>query len=152
MGGGDKSCVSGIKKQTMSTRHQLSVNASLVGAFLAGMTISLILGLPHSRTLVLLAILLAALATIYLGAALSAGRTPQVLMEGLAACGFIALAMLGVWRSPFFLVIGYLAHGLWDLAHHRGGLKSRIAVWWPPFCLVYDWVLAGAICLRWFTH
>ena len=135
----------------MSTRHRPSVNASLVGTFLAGVTISLILGLPRSQALVLLAILLAALATIYLGAVLSAGRTPQVLMEGLAACGFIALATLGVWRSPLFLVIGYMAHGLWDLVHHRGGLQNRIAAWWPPFCLVYDWVLAGAICLRWFT-
>ena len=130
-------------------RRLLPLRASLSGAFLAGVTVSLVMGLSRSRAIVLLAILLAALATIYLGAALSAGRTSQVLMEGFAACAFIALATLGVWRSPRFLVIGYLAHGLWDLAHHRGGPPSRIAAWWPPFCLVYDWVIAGAVCLRW---
>lgn len=130
----------------MPARHHL--NALLAGAFLAGVTASLIIGLPRSRAFVLLAILLGALAAVYIGAALSTGRTEYAVLEGLIACAFVALAALGVWRSPLFLVIGYLAHGLWDLAHHRGGLPTRIAAWWPPFCLVYDWVIAGALCLR----
>lgn len=133
----------------MSTHNWGNLKAFLAGAFLAGVTVSLVMGLPRSRAFVLLAILLAASATIYLGAALSAKRTQQVLVEGLAACAFIALATLGAWRSPLFLVVGYLAHGLWDLAHQQQGIPTRIAVWWPPFCLVYDWVIAGAICLRW---
>lgn len=133
----------------MFARHRSDLIASLTGAFLAGVTVSLVLDLSRSRVLVLLAILLAAFSTVYVGAALSTGRTPQVLMEGLAACAFIALATLGIWRTPLFLVAGYLAHGLWDLAHHRKGFPTQIVAWWPPFCLIYDWVLAGAICLRW---
>jgi hypothetical protein len=61
----------------------------------------------------------------------------------------MALATLGVWRSPLFLAVGYLAHGLWDLAHHQKGIPTRVTAWWPPFCLAYDWVMAGALCLQW---
>lgn len=125
------------------------VSASLAGAFLAGMTVSLIMGLSRSRACGLLAILLAGMATVYLGAALSTGRRERMLMEGLVAGVFVTFATLGVWGSPVFLVVGYLAHGLWDLAHHRSRIPTRIVAWWPPFCLVYDWVIAGVICLRW---
>ena len=125
------------------------MKACLAGAFLAGGTVSLSLSLPHARAIVLLAILLAALATMYVGAALSTGRTPHVLVESLAAGAFVALATLGVWCSPLFLVFGYLTHGLWDLAHHRQQIATRVPDWWPPLCLVYDWVIAGAICLWW---
>ena len=125
------------------------MKASLAGAFLAGCTVSLIMDLPRAKAIVLLAIVLGALAAVYVGAALATGRTPQRLVEGLAAGAFVALATLGVWRSPLFLVVGYLAHGLWDLAHHQQGIPTRVTAWWPPFCLVYDWVMAGAICLQW---
>ena len=133
----------------MSASPRADWNASLAGAFLAGVTASFLMGLPWSRAFGLLAILFGGVATIYFGAALSTGRREPIWMEGLAACAFIALAALGLWRSPLFLIVGYLAHGLWDLAHHRSGLQTRITAWWPLFCLVYDWVIAGAICLRW---
>ena len=125
------------------------MSASLTGAFLAGVTVSLIMSLSRSRAFGLLAILLAGMATVYLGAALSTGRREQMLMEGLVAGVFVAFATLGVWGSPLFLVVGYLAHGLWDAAHHRRRVPTTIVAWWPPLCLVYDWVMAGAICLRW---
>lgn len=125
------------------------VKASLAGAFLAGCTVSLIIGLPRPKAFMLLAIVLGGLATIYVGAALASGRTGHRVVEGVAASAFVALATLGVWRSPLFLIVGYLAHGLWDLAHQRQGIPTRITAWWPSFCFVYDWVLAGAICLRW---
>ena len=125
------------------------MNASLAGAFLTCCTLGLIMGLPRSKAFVLLAIVLGALAGVYMGAALATGRTAQRVMEGVATGAFVALATLGIWRSPLFLIIGYLAHGLWDLAHHQKRIPMRIPAWWPPFCLVYDWVLAGAICLWW---
>jgi len=126
------------------------MKALLAGAFLAGGTVSLIRGLAQARAFGLLAIVLGGIATIYVGAALATGRTCQMLVEGLAACAFIVLATLGIWRSPLWLVIGYLGHGFWDLAHQQKRLPTRITTWWPPFCLIYDWVIAGAICLRWF--
>ncbi|MBI3319884.1 MAG: hypothetical protein HYZ89_04790 [Candidatus Omnitrophica bacterium] len=133
----------------MSASRRGDLRASLAGAFLAGVTVSLVMGLPRSRAFGLLAVLLAGMATIYLGAALSTGRREHMLMEGLVAGAFVAFATLGVWGSPLFLVVGYLAHGLWDVAHYRSHIPTRIVAWWPPFCLVYDWVIAGAICLRW---
>ena len=137
------------RNSAMPAHHRIDLKASLAGMFLAGCTVSLIMGLPRVKAFVLLAIVLGGMATIYVGAALTTGRTPQVLVEGLAACAFMVLATLGVWHNPLFLVIGYLVHGLWDLAHQQNGIPTRIMAWWPPFCLVYDWVIAGAICLRW---
>lgn len=125
------------------------MKATLAGAFLAGCTVSLTMGLPQSKAFVLLAIVLGALAGVYVGAALATGRTVHRAVEGVAASVFVTLAALGVWRNPLFLVVGYLAHGLWDLAHHRSDLTTKVVAWWPPLCLVYDWVIAGAICLRW---
>lgn len=133
----------------MPANRRSDLSALLAGAFLAGVTISLIMGLSRSRAFGLLAILLAGMATVYLGAALSEGRREHMLMESLVAGVFVMFATLGVWGSPLFLVVGYLAHGLWDLAHHRNRVPTQIVAWWPPFCLVYDWVMAGAICLRW---
>ena len=121
----------------------------MFGAFLAGGTIALIMGLPSRKVFVILAVVLGVLAGIYLGAALSAGRSTHKLTESMGVAVFSAMAVLGIWQSPVFLVIGYLAHGLWDLAHHRKEARMGISAWWPPFCLVYDWVIAGAIFLLW---
>ncbi|MDP3723242.1 MAG: hypothetical protein Q8R91_07090 [Candidatus Omnitrophota bacterium] len=113
----------------MPANRRGGLSASLAGAFLAGVTISLIMGLPRSRAFGLLAILLAGMATVYLGAALSTDRREQMLLEGMVAGVFVTFATLSVWGSPLFLVVGYLAHGLWDLAHHRSRIPTRIVAW-----------------------
>ena len=112
------------------------MKASLAGAFLAGCTLSLIMGLPRSKAFMLLAVVLGALASVYVGAALTTGRTVHRVAESVAASACVTLATLGVWHSPLFLVVGYLTHGLWDLAHQQKGIPTRITAWWPPFCLV----------------
>jgi len=67
-------------------------NASLAGAFLAGITVSFIIGLPRSRALERLAILLGGGVTIYVGAVLSSGQRKLVWIGGLVACAFIVVA------------------------------------------------------------
>ena len=127
----------------------MKFKASLLGAFFAGSTVALLMGLPSRKIYGLLAVLLGVLAGIYLGAAFATGRATPKLTEGAAVLVFSALAVWGIWRSPLYLAAGYLAHGLWNLAHHRKEARMGIPAWWPPFCLVYDWVIAGAIFLLW---
>jgi hypothetical protein len=54
---------------------------------------------------------------------------------------FVALAVAGWFRSPWFLVIGIAGHGVaWDLWHH-GALV--VPSWYALGCLVADLALAA---------
>ena len=96
----------------------------------------------------LMAALLVSFAGIYVGAALRTGNQREVLWELAGAGAMTALAFLGLLASSWWLVVGCLAHGVWDLGHHPRALTTRIVSWWPPFCAVYDWLLAFWLTLR----
>ncbi len=56
---------------------------------------------------------------------------------------------MALWAdSPLLLAAGYAAHGLWDLVHHPRGVTTPVRSWYPPFCVVFDVVLAVFI-LAW---
>jgi len=84
---------------------------------------------------------LALMPVIYVAAWIRAGVAREALgveMFGLVAFGLAAL--LGR-RSPWFLVAGIGAHGLWDAWHigHLAFLGPRyITRWYAVFCLVVD--------------
>jgi hypothetical protein len=54
---------------------------------------------------------------------------------------------VAVTGSPWLLVLGLTAHGLKDLWQHRRQFVANTR-WWPPFCLVVDWVAAAAIAIE----
>ena len=63
-------------------------------------------------------------------------------VEVLATLIFTALAILGVKRSPWFLVIGMVPHGVaWDAWHYRN--STYIPDWYVIACLAVD-LAAGA--------
>jgi hypothetical protein len=60
----------------------------------------------------------------------------------------------GLWAGlrrapggPWLLVGGLAAHGLKDLWQHRSHFVANTR-WWPPFCLVVDWVAAAIIAVE----
>ncbi len=57
---------------------------------------------------------------------------------------FVVVAAAAVTESPWLLVVGLIAHGLKDLWQHRTQFVSGTR-WWPPFCMVVDWVVAAII-------
>ena len=61
------------------------------------------------------------------------------------AFGFVVISAAAI-PSPWLLVIGFVGHGLKDLWQHRTHFVSTTR-WWPPFCMVVDWVLAAIIYL-----
>jgi len=87
---------------------------------------------------------LALIAAVYIGFAVADGRASVIVVESSVAAVFVVLAAVGVTGSALLLVLGYIGHGLKDLWQHRSHFVANTR-WWPPFCLVVDWVLAAVM-------
>jgi hypothetical protein len=87
---------------------------------------------------------LALIAAVYIGFAVADGRPSVIVVECVVAAVFVVLAAAGVTGSAWLLVVGFLGHGLKDLWQHRSHYVADTR-WWPPFCLVVDWVVAAAM-------
>ncbi len=83
------------------------------------------------------------IAGVYIGFAVNDGRRQELLTEIAHLLFFFVLTVLGLWVSPWFLVGGYILHGVWDLLHRPEGIQTKLARWYPPLCLAYDWVFAA---------
>ena len=87
---------------------------------------------------------LALIAAVYIGFAVADGRPSVIVVECVVAAVFVVLAAAGVTGSAWLLVAGFVGHGLKDLWQHRSHYVANTR-WWPPFCLVVDWVVAAAM-------
>jgi len=87
---------------------------------------------------------LALIAAVYIGFAVADGRPPVIVVECVVAAVFVVLAAAGVTGSAWLLVVGFVGHGLKDLWQHRSHYVANTR-WWPPFCLVVDWVVAAVM-------
>jgi hypothetical protein len=60
---------------------------------------------------------------------------------------FAALAVLGIKRSPWFLAIGMVLHGLgWDTWHYRN--STYIPDWYAIACLAADLAFGAYVAAR----
>lgn len=60
---------------------------------------------------------------------------------------FVALAVLGLKHSPWFLAIGMVAHGLtWDIWHYRN--STYIPDWYVIACLTVDLAFGAYVAAR----
>jgi hypothetical protein len=75
--------------------------------------------------------------------AVMADSTHALVVETIAICVFLAMAVVGFKHSLWLVVLGLAAHGVFDLLHGRVITNSGVPVWWPPFCFAYDVVAAG---------
>ncbi|HKW75595.1 MAG TPA: hypothetical protein VJN64_08735 [Terriglobales bacterium] len=78
----------------------------------------------------------------------SSGRAGNWLwIEVLGTAVFVALAVLGVKGSPWFLAIGMVAHGLvWDSWHYRH--STYIPDWYVIACLAVDLAFGAYVAAR----
>jgi hypothetical protein len=90
---------------------------------------------------------LALIASIYIGFAVADGRPAVIAVESSVAAMFVIVAAAAVTGSPWLLVVGLAGHGLKDLWQHRRQFVADTR-WWPPFCLVVDWVAAAVIAVE----
>ena len=90
---------------------------------------------------------LAVIAAIYVGFAVADGRPKVIAVESSVAFAFVVVAAAAITGSPWLLVAGMVGHGLKDLWQHRTHFVANTR-WWPPFCLVVDWVAATIIAVE----
>jgi hypothetical protein len=87
------------------------------------------------------ALSLTLIAAVYIGFAVADGRRAVIAVEAAVAAVFVVVAAAGVTGPAWLLVAGLAGHGFKDLWQHRHQYVANTR-WWPPFCLVVDWVVA----------
>jgi hypothetical protein len=90
------------------------------------------------------ALSLALIAAVYIGFAVADGRHTVIAVESVVAAVFVVVGAAGVTGSAWLLVAGLAGHGGKDLCQHRRQFVANTR-WWPPFCLVVDWVAAAIL-------
>jgi hypothetical protein len=90
---------------------------------------------------------LALIASIYIGFAVADGRPKVIAVESTVAFTFVLIAAVAVTGTPWLLVVGLAGHGLKDAWQHRRQFVANTR-WWPPFCMVVDFVVAAIIVLE----
>jgi len=93
------------------------------------------------------AIGLAVIAAVYVGFAVADGRAKVIAVESSVTFAFVLVAMAAVTGSAWLLVAGLAGHGVKDLWQHRTQFV-RGTRWWPPFCMVVDFVVAAIIVIE----
>jgi len=93
------------------------------------------------------ALMITMIAAVYVGFAVSDGRTRVIAVECAVVVGFFTAAAVAVTMTPWVLVAIYLAHGGKDLWQHRHHFV-RGTRWWPPFCCAVDVAVAGIIATQ----
>jgi hypothetical protein len=86
------------------------------------------------------------IAAIYIGFAVADGRPKVIGVESTVASVFVVAAAVAVTGSVWLIVAGLFGHGLKDLWQHRSQFVANTR-WWPPFCLVVDWIAAAIIAV-----
>jgi hypothetical protein len=90
------------------------------------------------------ALSLTLIAAVYVGFAVADGRRRVIAVEAAIAGVFVVVAAAGVTGPAWLLVAGLTGHGFKDLWQHRNQYVANTR-WWPPFCLVVDWVVAAIL-------
>jgi hypothetical protein len=90
------------------------------------------------------ALSLALIAAVYIGFAVADGRPTVIAVETVVAAAFVVVAAAGVTGPAWLLVAGFIGHGFKDLWQHRRHYVANTR-WWPPFCLVIDFVAAAIL-------
>jgi hypothetical protein len=84
------------------------------------------------------------IASVYVGFAVADGRPRVLAVEVGVTFAFFLVATIAIVASPWLSVVALVAHGIKDLWQHRTQFVANTR-WWPPFCLVVDFVAAAVI-------
>jgi hypothetical protein len=90
------------------------------------------------------ALSLALIAAVYIGFAVADGRPRVIAVETVVAAVFVVVGAAGITGPAWLLVAGFVGHGVKDLWQHRRQFVANTR-WWPPFCLVIDFVAAAIL-------
>jgi hypothetical protein len=119
----------------------------LWGLVVGVVTVALPLGVWWLDAATVQALSIAVIASVYIGFAVADGRPRVIVAESVVAAGFIVLAAAAATGWVWLIVIGYVGHGCKDLWQHRSQFVANTR-WWPPFCLVVDFLAAALIAIE----
>jgi hypothetical protein len=120
----------------------------LVGALL-GLAVPLfgrVVGFDRDRSFY--TVVLVVTASYYDLFAIMGGSRHALLGELLGTAAFVVLAALAFRRNLWLVVVGLLAHGVFDLVHGALIDDPGVPPWWPMFCLMFDVAAAGYLARR----
>ena len=120
----------------------------LIGIVLAGIVCAFAMLVGFDRDGVFYPTLLIVVAHYYILFAVMGTAGDSLLMESLAAGGFVAVAVAGFKKSAWLIVAGLVGHGMFDFVHHRFIENPGVPVWWPGFCLAFDIFAGGFLAAR----
>jgi hypothetical protein len=118
----------------------------LWGVAFGGIQAASPLGFPWLDPATVYAVTLTLIAAVYIGFAVADGRGTVIVVESAVAGVFVVLAAAAVTGPAWLLVVGLFGHGVKDLWQHRRQYVANTR-WWPPFCLVVDWVVGAVIAV-----
>lgn len=87
------------------------------------------------------ALILAAI--IYVGFALLASNREWLPTELVGVLIYSIPAFLALKYNGWWLVLGWIAHVLWDIGLHTGGHPGFVPSWYPGVCIGFDLAVAG---------
>ena len=119
-----------------------------VGLGLATVLLAPLLFLSKLAAMQFLAVQLGFIGAVYFGFAIADGGVKALLIEFNVAGAFMFWGVAALWTdSPVLLAGGYAAHAIWDAVHHPRAVTTPVKAWYPPFCVVFDVVVAVFILL-----
>ena len=100
------------------------------------------------------AVLIALVAGIYFGFAVTNGSPRDQLVEFNVSGMFAVAGLVGLLLWPILLPIAYFGHALWDLAHHNRSRLSLVKIpqWYVPWCIVIDVIIGTGLLVIWTNH
>jgi hypothetical protein len=116
----------------------------LWGVVFGGLQAAVPLGFWWLDPATVYALSLTLIAAVYIGFAVADGRRTVIAVEIGVVAIFVVVAAAGVTGPAWLLVLGFAGHGFKDLWQHRRQYVVNTR-WWPPFCLVVDWVAAAIL-------
>ena len=91
--------------------------------------------------------LLIIIASYYVLFAVMGASGQIVILESVAAGGFLLVAVIG-FKTSLWLVVGALVgHGVFDFVHHFFIENPGVPRWWPGFCLAFDVIAGGFLAV-----
>lgn len=119
----------------------------LIGAVLAlsvGLSATFI-GLDRDRSFY--PTVMAVIASYYALFAVMCGSIQALVIELIVIVAFLGASIAGFKRSLWLVVAALAAHGVFDLLHGYMIENPGVPLWWPRFCLAFDFVVA--VYLAW---
>jgi hypothetical protein len=121
--------------------------ALLVGAFLVFSVGLLATGVGLYRDRAFYPVVTIVIASYYALFAVMGASTHALVLESLAGAVFLVVAVTGFRWSLWAVVVGLVAHGIFDLTHAVVISNPGVPSWWPEFCLTFD--VTAASYLAW---